>query len=264
MTYSNPAGYAQFMGRWSARLAPQFIRFAGVVDGQRILDVGSGTGSLSRALLECGSAISVVGVEPVPDYVSYARAAVPDPRATFQLSAAETLPFADATFDAVLSLLVVQDLDDPGRAVREMARAVRVGGTVAACTWDFEQGLPMFSLLWRAAEQVAPEMVARRRAERRAFRPGIPELTAIWTGVGLAAVRSAQLDLLQEFRSFDDYWRPFLAGATAMSQFVLAVNRETGGALAETLRGLIPDIRSDGSFTLTARALAVAGTADVR
>jgi SAM-dependent methyltransferase len=64
MTYSNPAAYERLMGRWSARLAPLFARFAGVREGQRILDVGCGTGSLSRTLLAAGRAISVVGVDP--------------------------------------------------------------------------------------------------------------------------------------------------------------------------------------------------------
>jgi len=41
MTYSNPKGYEQFMGRWSARLAPLFVRFAGIQDGQRITAQGT-------------------------------------------------------------------------------------------------------------------------------------------------------------------------------------------------------------------------------
>jgi hypothetical protein len=42
----NAAGYEQLMGRWSQKLAPLFIDFAGVADGEKILDVGCGTGSL--------------------------------------------------------------------------------------------------------------------------------------------------------------------------------------------------------------------------
>lgn len=122
MTYSHPAAYEQFMGRWSARLAPLFIRFVGVGDGQRVLDVGCGTGSLSRSLLASSKAMRVVGVDPTEDYVTFARQRVLDSRATFQVGSAESLPFPDKSFDAAMALLVVQDMDDPGRAVREMAR----------------------------------------------------------------------------------------------------------------------------------------------
>ena len=45
--FSESDGYERFMGRWSRRLAPLFVTFAGVTEGDRVLDVGSGTGALS-------------------------------------------------------------------------------------------------------------------------------------------------------------------------------------------------------------------------
>jgi SAM-dependent methyltransferase len=261
MTYSNPAAYEQLMGRWSARLAPLFTRFVGVRDGQRILDVGCGTGSLSRALLASGKKISVVGVDPTGDYVSFARQGIQDSRANFQVSTAELLPFPDKSFDAAMTLLVLQELDDPSRAVREMARTTRLGGSVAACLWDFQDGMPMFSLLWQAAEAVAPEAVARRRVERPPSQLGVLALAELWTGAGLTELRTTSLELSQQFSSFEDFWLPFLVESTPASEFVIAVNRETGGELANALRRIIPGVRPDGSFALAARALAVAGIA---
>lgn len=262
MTYSNPAAYERFMGRWSTRLAPLFTEFAGIRDGQRVLDVGCGTGSLSRTLLASGKAISVVGVDPVADYVLFARRRASDSRATFQVSAAESLPFANESFDAAIALLVLQEFDDTVSAVREMARTTRRAGTVSACLWDFAEGMPMVSLFWQAAESVAPETVARRRAEQPPSRLGIQALYELWIGAGLAEVRTAGLELSQEFGSFDDYWLPFLTGCTPLCAFAAAVNRETGGELANALRRIIPNVRPDGSFTLPARALAVAGIAN--
>jgi len=259
MTYSNPAAYEQMMGRWSARLAPLFARFAGIRDGQRVLDVGCGTGSLSRALLASGKAISVVGVDPTEAYISFARREITDSRATFQVSTAESLPFPNGSFDATMALLVLQEFDDPGRAVREMARTTRRGGTIAACLWDFLGGMPMFSLFWRAAEATAPEAVVRRRAEQSTHRPGLQTLAELWTDAGLAEVRTGGLELSQEFSSFEDFWLPFLVESTPTSEFAIAANRETRGELANTLRRLIPSVLPDGSFVLPARALAVAG-----
>jgi SAM-dependent methyltransferase len=259
VSYANPAAYERFMGRWSLRLAPLFVGFAGIQDGQRILDVGCGTGSLSRALLAAGQAIGVVGVDPAEDYVAFARQGTADPRAAFHASAAESLPFPDGSFDAALALLVLQEFDDPARAVREMARATRRGGTVAACLWDFEHGMPMTSLFWQAAETTAPDVVARRRAERPPTRLGLQALSELWRGAGLSPARTTALELSQEFASFDDYWQPFLVPSTPLSEFAIAVNRETSGELANALRRIIPNMRADGSFALPARALAVAG-----
>ena len=249
------------MGRWSAQLAPSFIRFAGVEDGQRVLDVGCGSGSLSSALLSAGPEIRVVGVDPVPAYVAFARYAVEDFRAAFEIGTVEALPFPETAFDAVLALLVLQEVADPGRAIREMMRVTRAGGRLATCQWDFHDGLPMQSIFWGAAETLAPLEVARRRVADNAIkRAGLQELGELWTRAGLRDVRTARLELAMRFSSFDDYWRPFLAGATPTSAFAADLNRETAGELERIVRCRIGDMLPDGSFVLPARALAVAGT----
>ena len=262
MAYSNPGAYERFMGRWSARLAPLFVRFVGIKDEHRILDVGCGTGSLSRELLKSCETIRVDGVDPVADYVSFARQTTPSPRAAFTVAPGHALPFANRTFDAALALLVLQDVADPNRTVAEMARVTRPGGPIAACQWDFQDGLPMLSLMWEAAAAVAPEAVARHHAgrpKRPCGRANLPELAELWTRSVLSEVRTTSLELSMEFRSFDDFWVPFLGGATATSTFAAATNQETGGALATELRNMIPKMRPDGSFVLPARAWAVAG-----
>jgi SAM-dependent methyltransferase len=263
MSYSNPEAYQRYMGRWSTRLAPLFVQFAGVRDRQRILDVGCGTGSLARELLVAGSAVRVVGVDPTEDFLTHARRSVPDHRARFERSAAESLPFPDGSFDVAMALLVLQAMDDPARGVREMARVTRAGGCVAATVWDFQEGMPMTSMIWEAAEALAPLTVARHRAEHPPPRLGLPALEELWTSAGLAGVRTARLALRQEFTSFDDFWLPYLGESTPICQFAVAVNRETGGRLAEALRETIPDQRPDGSFVLQAHALAVAGVVAV-
>jgi SAM-dependent methyltransferase len=253
------------MGRWSARLAPLFVHFVGVKDEQRILDVGCGTGSLSRALLALNKTIRVDGVDPVADYVSFARQTTPSPRAQFSQAPGHALPFANATFDAVLALLVLQDVVDPNRTVVEMVRVTRPGRLVAACQWDFRNGLSMLSLMWEAAEAVAPEAVARHhtgKAELPCGRADLMGLAELWTRSGLSEVRATSLELSMEFSSFDDFWLPFLGGATSTSTFAAAINQETGGALARKLRNMIPKMRPDGSFVLPARAWAVAGIVD--
>lgn len=110
------------------------------------------------------------------------------------------------------------------------------------------------------AEAVAPEATARYRA-RPSNRLGLQALAELWADAGLSAVRTAKLELTQEFASFEDFWMPYLAGATPTCEFAVAVNRETGGQLTNALRRIIPGVRSDGSFSLSARAFAVAGVA---
>ena len=261
MSYSNPGTYDRFMGRWSARLAPPFLRFAELRDGQQVLDVGSGTGSLSRAVVSSAATAKVAGLDPAPDYVAFAREAVPNPRAGFQVGIAELLPFANRSFDTALALLVLQEFTDARQAVSEMARVTRKGGIVAACQWDFEDGLPMLSLLWQAAEAVAPGAVAKRRQENQTSRTAtLADLDALWRSSRLCEVTTATLEIAMHYTSFEDYWRPFLGGATPMSAFASALNTQTRGGLARVLQDMIRSVmQPDGSFVLPARAWAVKG-----
>src|SRR5215471_13656217 len=104
--------YDRFMGRYSRPLALALIDFAGIEAGARTLDVGCGPGALIAALAERCGETRVVGAAP-----------------------AEDLPFDDGSFDATLSQLVVNFMNDPAAGAREMRRVTRAGGVVASCVW---------------------------------------------------------------------------------------------------------------------------------
>ena len=219
------------MGRWSARLAPLFAAFADIRGGGRVLDVGCGTGILCRILLDLDRHIEVVGIDPAASYIDYACRSARSRRARFQVGTAEMLPFVDAAFDNALALLILQELPDAPRALREMARVTRRGGCVAACKWDFGKGLPMLSLFWDAAEAVSFEAVAGYRAAKgtRPDYPGPKELAALWRACGLTEVRTAALDINMEFASFEDFWLPFPWGGDAALCFCARLKRCKSG-----------------------------------
>src|SRR3981189_2984759 len=78
------AAYEHFMGRWSRQLSGRFVEFAGVSDGDSILDVGCGTGSLTRVLLESAGVKSIVGIDLAEIYLESARQTIRDPRVHFK------------------------------------------------------------------------------------------------------------------------------------------------------------------------------------
>ena len=167
MTFDvDAAAYDAFMGRYSVLLAPQFADLAEVSEGQRALDVGCGTGTLTGELVGRLGASSVSAVDPSAPFVAAVRDRYPE--VDVQQAQAELLPFPDDSFDVALAQLVVHFMSDPVAGLAEMARVTRADGVVAACVWDHAGGHGPLSAFWNAARDLDPlvedESTARRRA----------------------------------------------------------------------------------------------------
>src|SRR5919206_2612926 len=157
MTFAvGAAEYDRFMGRYSVPLAPRFAAFAGIAPGQRVLDVGCGTGALTSELVRQLGAAAVNAVDPSDRFVAAVRDRHPGVRV--QPATAEQLPFEDRAFDAALAQLVVHFMADPVSGLREMARVTRAQGVIAACVWDHAGGRGPLSLFWGAARQLDPDV----------------------------------------------------------------------------------------------------------
>src|SRR5919197_6218323 len=93
--------YALHVGRYTDALAAALVERVGPRDGDRALDVGCGPGAALAALADRLGAEQVAGVDPSEAFVEMARRRIPG--ADVRLAAAEALPFADGSFDLVVS-----------------------------------------------------------------------------------------------------------------------------------------------------------------
>jgi ubiquinone/menaquinone biosynthesis C-methylase UbiE len=251
--------YEQMMGRWSRRLAPLLVEFAGVADGERVLDVGCGTGSLTFALPKAANLAAVTGIDYSETYLDAARAENEDPRIAFRQGDACALPFADGAFDRALALLVLQFIPEPELAVAEMRRVVRPGGTVAAAVWDHFGGFVMPRMFWDTAAVLDPA-ADRARAEnymRPVTRPN--ELRELWLRAGFEEVRDTMLAIRMEYASFDDFWSPLAAGEGSMGKYATALDGERREALERALRAAYEAGHPDGPRSFAALAWACRG-----
>jgi len=244
-------GYNKIMGRFSVTLARQFIDFAGHPPGEKILDVGSGTGSLSFALAARGDHKEIVGIDVGEPFVAFAREHNKDPRTSFRISDATALPFGDATFDRAVSQLVLQFLPDPLKAVREMKRVVRPGGTVAACVWDAYGGQPHIRMLWDTAATLgflkSPHSIIRSL--------GIDgEMEATWREAGLVDVVPGELTMRFVFRDFHDYWSPYLGGDGPLGEMVMGLTPSDRAVFERKMREIYLSSRPDGARSFIASA----------
>ena len=122
----------------TATVAPHLVRFAGIRAGQKVLDVGCGTGVVSLTAARAGA--NVQGLDLTPELVARARenAALMKLDAAFQEGDAEALPFPDATFDVVVSQFGHMFAPRPDVTLAQMLRVLKPGGTIAFSTWPPE------------------------------------------------------------------------------------------------------------------------------
>jgi len=256
--FDESAAYERFMGRWSGRLAPLMVQFAGIRDGDSVLDVGSGTGALAFAITEAVPSARVTGVDPSAAYVAHARTRAPNDRLRFDVGDGQQLRFADGTFDRVLSLLVMNFIPDPAKALREMTRVSRPGGGVAAAVWDYGDGMEMLRVFWDEAVARDPGIAARDERHMPLCKRG--DLSALWRAHGLEHVEEQPLTIQLSFASFEDFWSPFLGGQGPAGAYVATLAATEREALRLRLRRRLLGDAPDRAITLQARAWAVKGT----
>lgn len=256
MSFSGPPeAYDDFMGRYSRLLSPRLAAYAGVRPGLAVLDVGCGPGALTGVLLELGAVVSAA--EPEPGYA--AACAARHPAADVRTASAEALPWPDGSVDVAVAQLVVHFLPDPERGVREMARVVRPGGTVAACTWDGGGGMGLMQAFWGAAEACGLERPAPSGPSRTGTRDGLRQ---VWTAAGLADVDVAPLDVEVRYEDADAFWLPFTGATGPPGAFLAALPPATQAAVREACPVQLDRLgfrQPDGSVVVPARAWAVRG-----
>jgi SAM-dependent methyltransferase len=251
------AGYERFMGRWSRLLAPAYIAFAGVRNGDGVLDVGSGTGSLAATVEGTMPASEVVGVDPSEGFIAYAQKNAKSPRVRFEVGDAQALKFKDASFDNTLALLVMNFVPDENKAVAEMRRVTRARGTVSACVWDYDAGMQMLRFFWDEAVALDPAIEPKDERHMKLSRQG--QLGDLWKKAGLTNIKEEPLVIDQAYSSFNDYWEPFTNGAGPGGAYVVSLSQGHREQLESRMRKRLLGDRQDGPFTLKARAWCVRG-----
>lgn len=247
--------YEFYCGRWSQLVAADFVAWLEAPTQAAWLDVGCGTGRLTRTIARMADPKVICGVDPAEGFISFARTQITSDRVAFLVGEAMHLPVADLSYDAVVSGLVLNFIPDLTAGIGEMVRVSRSGGLIGAYVWDYASRMETIRYFWDAAVELDQRAMALD--EGRSFPICQPDpLVGLFAAAGLSKVEVRPIDITTRFVDFDDYWSPFLGGQGPAPRYVLSLPAQQQEALRELLRSRLP-IAADGSITLVARAWAI-------
>lgn len=254
-----PAAYDSYMGRWSKRLASDFLEFAGLVEGAAVLDVGCGTGSLTFEIAARRIAASIDALDYEFEFVEAVNTRKGTASINVRQGDAMALPYESAQFDMALSLLVLHFVPDAVRAISEMVRVVKPGGVVAAAVWDTFGGMPSLRILWDTVAAIHPPAEERRCGllVRPMTRPN--ELQTAFQRAGLSNVAATLLTIRMDFESFEDFWIPAVFGQGTHSEFLAGLREPTQRQIESSVRAAYLAGFPDGPRSFAGSAWAVRG-----
>lgn len=257
MDYSWQSGtdYELFMGRWSKLIAQSFLKWLVIPLNCKWLDVGCGTGIITKLVLETYQPKEIIAIDSSGDFISHAQHTILNPAVHFKVGQAQKLELESHYFDAVVSGLVLNFIPTPKTAVIEMLRVTKPGGKIGIFLWDYSEGMQMLRYFWDAAVELDKNVRELDEAVRFPLCKK-EQLELLLREIGLTEVEAVSLEEKTVFKDFNDFWVPFLGNVGPAPNYAMSLNVKDRQKLENKLRNLLP-VAPNGSIPLTARAWAV-------
>jgi SAM-dependent methyltransferase len=240
-------------GQWASKVADA----AQIQPGQRVLDVACGTGVLARAVhSRTGPTGYVAGLDPSPGMLAVANELAP--AVNWRQGAAESIPFADRSFDTVVSQFGLMFFADRQQALREMLRVLSAKGRLVVAVWDSLTNMPAYAaevaLLERLASPRAadalraPFVLGDRENLSTMFKDAGAVSVTITTHQGTARFPSIRVMVEADLRG----WLPVMG--------VILTEEQIGRILKDAEDDLGKYVGRDGRVAFEVRAHLVSGT----
>ena len=253
-SWSAGQSYEHYMGRWSRKVAAEFLRWLSPPADADWLEIGCGTGALTKAILNSAAPSSILATDQSSDFVAHAKSSTHDSRTEFKVAKAQELPCPDSSIDIVTSALVLNFIPDKRTALEEMLRVLRPDGLLSFYVWDYPGGgMEFIDAFWKAAAEVDPAAAELDESARFPFctKAGLGQLC---TDVGLRDVDISAIETETEFPDFEAFWHPFTLGAGPAPGYCMSLPEIDRIKLKDHLA---TTLGTDGPIVLKARAWGV-------
>ena len=258
-SWSSGDQYERYMGRWSNLISQKFLKWLDVPFDRIWLDIGCGTGSLTKLILEKYQPKKVISIDSSSKFINFSKQSIISSKVHFQVGLAEKLEIESKSIDAIVSGIMINFVPHPKKVIAEMKRVVKTGGTIGAFVWDYSKGMEMLRYFWDAAAEI--DIRAKEYDEGIRF-PLCQEgqLESLINASNLKEVSGIAIEETIIFKSFDDYWMPFHGNVGPAPSYLTSLSEMNKKKLENRLREILP-IKQDGSISLKVKAWAVKGKA---
>lgn len=250
--------YDRAFGPVTSLVAGPLLDAAATGAGTRLLDVACGPGYVAGLAASRGAIAT--GVDIAPQMLELARAL--HPGVDFRAAEAESLPFADASFDAVVASFLLPHLADAPAAVAELARVLAPGGRLALSTWHSAKRVRFLGAALDAAAAVgatAPDLPPGPSFFQYAE---AGDLRSLLEGCGLTEIAVETLSFDHRVEDFDALWEDLLAGTVRTAALVAHQDPATRDAIRDEYRRILAPYRDRDAYELPCAV--VVGTASRR
>jgi ubiquinone/menaquinone biosynthesis C-methylase UbiE len=240
--YNNTAatGYDQVFAHVSSHFIPFLLHAGRLASGQRVLDVGTGTGLAAKAALTVVGPVGYVTATDIsPDMVDRARQRLAGaPNVSVGVEDGQALGFADENFDTVLCSLGLMFFPDPARGLAEFHRVLRVGGRAAVSV----NTVPERSYNSRVHSVMARYVPSLAPAASHLFSLGEESrLRALFEAAGFQDVEVSTESHRFPVRNFETYFEQFEQGWGSPGQTYVSLPKEIRRAVREDVRRDVGD-----------------------